>query len=192
MLREGRGRARHHQGRYRRADLRTGGEIRRLRLQQGPRRRLRAGRLSDGLSEGELSGRVPGRVDDARYRQHRPLSNVFRQEAARLAIEVARPTSTAVGAFAAMPSTVGGSTIYYALAAVKNVGRQAMDHVVAVREEGGPFVRSPISPAASIRASSTSALRKPRQSRRVRRARIQPRPRLCRRRRRSRRLPAQP
>jgi DNA polymerase-3 subunit alpha len=29
--------------------------------------------------------------------------------------------------------------IYYALAAVKNVGRQAMDHVVAIREQDGPF-----------------------------------------------------
>ena len=29
--------------------------------------------------------------------------------------------------------------MFYALAAVKGVGRQAMDHVVEVREAGGPF-----------------------------------------------------
>jgi DNA polymerase-3 subunit alpha len=31
------------------------------------------------------------------------------------------------------------NTVFYALAAVKGVGKQAMDHVVAVREAGGPF-----------------------------------------------------
>ena len=41
-----RGRKRHPQGR-RAADFRAGGEIRRLRLQQGARRSLRTGRLSD-------------------------------------------------------------------------------------------------------------------------------------------------
>ena len=42
----------------RRTDLRPGRQVRRLRLQQEPRRRLCAGRLPDRLSEGELSGRV--------------------------------------------------------------------------------------------------------------------------------------
>ena len=55
----------------RRADLRPDGEIRRLRLQQIACRRLCAGRLPDRLSEGQLPGRVHGRVDDARSRQHR-------------------------------------------------------------------------------------------------------------------------
>ena len=31
------------------------------------------------------------------------------------------------------------NTVFYALAAVKGVGRQAMDHVVEVRSAGGPF-----------------------------------------------------
>ena len=44
-----------------RGDLRTAGAVRRLRLQQEPRRRLRAGRLSDRLHEGELSGGVSWR-----------------------------------------------------------------------------------------------------------------------------------
>jgi hypothetical protein len=38
--------------------------------------RLRAGRLPDGLAEGELPGRVPRRVDDARHGQHRQAAGV--------------------------------------------------------------------------------------------------------------------
>ena len=38
--------------------------LRRLRLQQVPRLRLRPGRLPDGLAEGPLPGRVPGRPAD--------------------------------------------------------------------------------------------------------------------------------
>ena len=47
--------------------LRPAGQVRRLRLQQVARRRLRDRLLPDGLSEGALSGRVPRRVDDARH-----------------------------------------------------------------------------------------------------------------------------
>ena len=67
--------------------------------------------------------------------------NVFRQEAARLGITVRAPDINRSHAhFAcAADEAKGTGTIFYALAAVKNVGRQAMDHVVAVREEGGPF-----------------------------------------------------
>ena len=55
------------------------GEVRRLRLQQEPRRRLCAGRLPDRLPEGELSGRVPGRLDDARHGQHRQARRIPRR-----------------------------------------------------------------------------------------------------------------
>ncbi|MSP94667.1 MAG: DNA polymerase III subunit alpha [Alphaproteobacteria bacterium] len=72
--------------------------------------------------------------------------NVFRQEAARLGIEMRAPDiNRSLANFAcdagkaADAERLGGGTIYYALAAVKNVGRQAMDHVVAVRDAGGPF-----------------------------------------------------
>src|SRR3546814_4132215 len=41
-------------GGQRLADLRSGGEVRRLRLQQEPRGGLRAGGLSDCLAEGQL------------------------------------------------------------------------------------------------------------------------------------------
>jgi len=69
--------------------------------------------------------------------------NIFRQEASRLAIEVRAPDINRSQAHFACDAgdaeRFGGGVIYYALAAVKNVGRQAMDHVVKVREEGGPF-----------------------------------------------------
>ncbi|HEY4265915.1 MAG TPA: DNA polymerase III subunit alpha, partial [Micropepsaceae bacterium] len=71
--------------------------------------------------------------------------NIFRQEATRLGIEVRAPDVNRSAAFFACDAgrTGGaagnGGVIYYALAAVKNVGRQAMDHVVAIRESDGPF-----------------------------------------------------
>ncbi|MDE2500628.1 MAG: DNA polymerase III subunit alpha [Alphaproteobacteria bacterium] len=63
--------------------------------------------------------------------------NVFRQEAQRLGIKVQAPDINRSEAFFACDAEAG--TIFYALAAVKGVGRQAMDHVVAARHEGGPF-----------------------------------------------------
>jgi DNA polymerase III subunit alpha len=63
--------------------------------------------------------------------------NIFRQEAQRLAIKVLPPDvnrSTAVFSVDAEKKE-----IYYALTAVKGVGRQAMEHLVEVRRTGGPF-----------------------------------------------------
>ncbi|MGQ0742354.1 MAG: DNA polymerase III subunit alpha, partial [Alphaproteobacteria bacterium] len=65
--------------------------------------------------------------------------NIFRQEAARLGIAVNAPDINRSQADFSCETNEGGGVIHYALAAVKNVGRQAMEHVVAVREEGGPF-----------------------------------------------------
>jgi DNA polymerase III subunit alpha len=68
--------------------------------------------------------------------------NVFRQEATRLGIEVRAPDINRSQAYFACEAADGeeaGGAIFYALAAVKNVGRQAMDHVVEAREAGGPF-----------------------------------------------------
>jgi DNA polymerase-3 subunit alpha len=61
--------------------------------------------------------------------------DVFRQEAQRLGVKV-RPPS--VNLSEADFAVVNGEIIY-ALAAIKNVGRQAMQHLVEVRNEGGPF-----------------------------------------------------
>jgi DNA polymerase-3 subunit alpha len=66
--------------------------------------------------------------------------NIFRQEAARLGIEMRAPDINKSEAhFACDAKPEGGGVIYYALAAVKNVGRQAMEHLVAARRAGGPF-----------------------------------------------------
>jgi DNA polymerase-3 subunit alpha len=69
--------------------------------------------------------------------------NVFRQEAARLGIEVRAPDINKSEAYFGCEGREGeedgGGVVFYALAAVKNVGRQAMDHVVQVRKESGPF-----------------------------------------------------
>ena len=74
-FRRWRGRARRRQGQGRR-NLRPSREIRRLRLQQEPCGGLCAGRLSDRLVQGQLSGRVPGRLDDARQEQHRQAGRI--------------------------------------------------------------------------------------------------------------------
>jgi DNA polymerase-3 subunit alpha len=63
--------------------------------------------------------------------------NVFRQEAQRLGIKVLPPDINRSEAYFACDAEAGA--IFYALAAVKGVGRQAMEHVTAAREAGGPF-----------------------------------------------------
>lgn len=63
--------------------------------------------------------------------------NVFRQEAQRLGIKVLPPDINRSAA--AFSCDAEKKEIYYALAAVKGVGRQAMDHVVELRKAGGLF-----------------------------------------------------
>ncbi|MBS0471380.1 MAG: DNA polymerase III subunit alpha [Proteobacteria bacterium] len=63
--------------------------------------------------------------------------NIFRQEAQRLNIRVLPPDVNR--SIAVFSCDADKGIIYYALAAVKGVGRQAMDHVVAERDAGGPF-----------------------------------------------------
>ncbi|HEY1878115.1 MAG TPA: DNA polymerase III subunit alpha, partial [Rhizomicrobium sp.] len=63
--------------------------------------------------------------------------NIFRQEAQRLGVKVAPPDINCSEAVFACDADA--NTVFYALAAVKGVGRQAMDHVVEVREAGGKF-----------------------------------------------------
>src|ERR1700739_4408745 len=63
--------------------------------------------------------------------------NVFRQEAQRLGVKIAPPDINRSDAVFTCDAQAG--VVFYALAAVKGVGRQAMDHVVDVREAGGKF-----------------------------------------------------
>ena len=60
---------------------------------------------------------------------------LFRQEAARLGIAVVPPSVNSSGT----EFDVRDGAIIYALAALKNVGAGAVAHLVARREEGGPF-----------------------------------------------------
>jgi DNA polymerase-3 subunit alpha len=63
--------------------------------------------------------------------------NVFRQEAQRLGVKVSPPDINR--SEAPFSCDAEQEVVYYALAAVKGVGRQAMDHVVAERTANGPF-----------------------------------------------------
>ena len=63
--------------------------------------------------------------------------NIFRQEASRLGVRIAAPDVNRSQSVFSVDAAA--NTVFYALAAVKGVGKQAMDHVVAVREAGGPF-----------------------------------------------------
>jgi DNA polymerase III alpha subunit len=76
----------------------------------------------------------------------------FRAEAQRLGIKVEAPNINRSGA----TFEVGEKTIYYALAALKGVGQQAIDQIVEERKKG-VFTSLATSPRGSIRARSTSA-----------------------------------
>jgi DNA polymerase-3 subunit alpha len=66
--------------------------------------------------------------------------NIFRQEAERLGIKVLTPDINRSDALFTTDKLGDGSTVIrYALAAVRNVGQQAMAHVVELRKKGGPF-----------------------------------------------------
>jgi len=67
--------------------------------------------------------------------QHTDKLAVFAQEARRQEIDLLPPDVNASDADFA----VEDGAIRYALGAVRNVGKMAMEHVVSVRKEGGPF-----------------------------------------------------
>jgi DNA polymerase-3 subunit alpha len=64
--------------------------------------------------------------------------NIFRQEAQRLGVKVLPPDVNRSEAVFSVDADK--QLIFYALAAVKGVGRQAMDHVVEERRAHGPFM----------------------------------------------------
>ena len=63
--------------------------------------------------------------------------NIFRQEAQRLGVTIAPPDINR--SQSVFTCDAEANTVFYALAAVKGVGKQAMDHVVEARRAGGPF-----------------------------------------------------
>ena len=76
------------------AALRPDGEVRRLRLQQVARRRLRAGRLPDRVLQGAPPGGVHGGQPVAGDGRHRQGARALRRRASRTASRSCRPTST--------------------------------------------------------------------------------------------------
>ena len=60
---------------------------------------------------------------------------VFKREADRMKVVINPPNVNKSG----VDFSVHDGAIQYALAALKNVGEQAVEHIVAVRKEGGPF-----------------------------------------------------
>ena len=112
-------------------DLRRLRQVRRLRLQQVALRALCADHLPDRLHEGELPGRVPRRVADAGDRQHRQDRRVPpRGDPPR------HPGRAAVGQpLRRRVRRRRTGRILYALAAIKGVGAQAVEHLVEVRGE---------------------------------------------------------
>src|SRR6185503_10271394 len=63
--------------------------------------------------------------------------NIFRQESVRLGVKLVAPDINRSESVFACDAPA--NTVFYALAAVKGVGRQAMDHVIEVRRHGGKF-----------------------------------------------------
>ena len=104
-------------------DLRRLREVRRIRLQQVALGAVCAHHLPDRLSEGALSGRVPGRLDDARHGQYRQARRIPRGGAA-----ARHQGRAALGQSLGRRFDVGRQHILYALAALKGVGAQAVEH----------------------------------------------------------------
>ena len=129
-------------------------------------RGLRAGRLPDRLHEGELSGRVPRRVDDARHRQYRQAR---RSSAPRRSGSASRSMPPSVNR-SGVAFEVDGDTIHYSLAALKGVGTQAVEAIVAARGDR-PFtdLSDFATPHQSARGQQARA-GKSRRCRRLRRA----------------------
>ena len=136
----------------RRGDLRGLRQIRRIRLQQIALGALCAAHLSDRLHEGELSGRVPGGLDDARHGQHRQARRIPRRGASGSASRSSRRRSTAP-ASSSMSRAIRSTTRSRRCAA--SAGRRSRPSSPRAATSRSPTW--PISPAASIRAPSTSA-----------------------------------
>ena len=132
-LRQRRAGARPDQGQGRR-NLRPARQIRRLRLQQEPRRGLCADRLLDRVVQGEPPRRIPRRVDDAGQIQHRQARRIPRRGAADSGIKVAPPAINGSDVdFDVRLDAAGAPSIAYALSAIKGVGEGQAAAIVESR-----------------------------------------------------------
>ena len=138
---------------------------------------LCAAHLSDRLYEGELSGRVPRRLHDARHAATPTSSRNSAPRRERLGIKVVPPSVNRSG----VAFDVDGNAIHYALAALKGVGAQAVEAIVA-RARRAPVhaISSDFASRINPRAVNKRVLESLAACRRLRRARSKPRARLCR------------
>jgi DNA polymerase-3 subunit alpha len=118
-----------------RRNLRPDGEVRRLRLQQVARRRLRAGQLPDRLAEAPLPGRVHGGHAVVRSGQHRQGGRLPRRGAQP------RPDRAAAQGEPVGLHVRSGDAGHHPVRprAIKGVGQGACEAVVEERLKGGPF-----------------------------------------------------
>ena len=93
--------------------------------------------LSHGLSEGELPRGVPRRLDDARHGQHRQARHVRRPRRRKRHRDAAAVRQRLRGRFPRRAEKDGA--IRYSLAALKNIGAQAVATIVAERSRQGPL-----------------------------------------------------
>ena len=112
----------------------------------------------------------------------------FRAEAQRLGIKVEAPNINRSGA----TFEVGENTIYYALAALKGVGPQAVEQIVEERKKGVFTSLADFAARVNPRAINKRVIESLAAAGAFDTLESEPRARLCRRRRDSRRLPAQP
>ena len=117
-----------------RANFRPDGEIRRLRLQQVAFGGLCAVVLSDGLAQGALPSGVHGGSSDLGNGRHGQADGL-RRDCDAEGLELLPPDVNA----SAYAFEVGGNqAIRYGLGAIKGLGRNAVESIVAARAEA-PF-----------------------------------------------------
>ena len=106
----------------------------RLRLQQGALRGLRDAVLLDGVSQGELPGRVHGRAAD-QVGDDKDKMAIYLAECRSMGIKVLPPdVNTSVRDFAPV-----GTDIRFGLSAVRNVGTGVVASIVASRKDKGDY-----------------------------------------------------
>ena len=129
-----------HQARGDRVPVADQREVRRLLVQQVPRRLLRADRLPHRLAEGQPPRRVHGGADllgDVHQGQGAVLRGALRGDGDRDPAARREPLRPRVHRRGAEPKRVGN--IRFGLDAVKGVGYQAVEAIKRAREEGGEF-----------------------------------------------------
>ena len=159
-------------------------QVRRLRLQQEPRRRLRAAHLPDRLAEGASPRRILRRLDELRRRADRQARRCSSRTCAAAGSSACRPTSTPATRISR--SRTARSAMRWARSRASARRRWRRWSRSASAADRSPASR--ISPRASIRACSTAASSKalpararstrikPDRAARIRRRRDDPRP----------------